>query len=420
MTMQTIKGQRKALASSISLAVCVLVSGGFVVGNADAQWQIAEPAPTTADLRGIDYVGNGVAWASGTEGTVLRTEDSGYLWQRCSVPQGAEHLDFRGVQAFDANTAIVMSSGKGPLSRLYKTTDGCQTWKPVLDNPYAPEGFFDALLFIDAGHGILFGDPTGLSTNTPVEYANDFRIRVTDDGGATWGPVSAPDGKSAGMGLHAIEGESAFAASNSAIAVRDGWFWFGTSAARVASRRLWTGSSQDSAEREFLFRSTYCAGALDPISKECGQPWTDFRTSTAPVLHAGPSSGIFSIFFRSAAQGVVVGGDYRQPADHAGIAAYSNDGGLHWIASRGQPNGYRSAVSYDPATKTWITVGPNGTDISTDDGRNWWALRPDAARGDAPDADQHWNALSLPFVVGPHGRIGKLRADALKTAPSAK
>ena len=99
---------------------------------------------TTADLRGIDNVGGGVAWASGTNGTVLRTEDGGYLWQACTVPPGAEHLDFRGVQAFDANTAIVMSSGKGDLSRLYKTTDGCQTWKLVFTNP-DKDGFWDAV-----------------------------------------------------------------------------------------------------------------------------------------------------------------------------------------------------------------------------------------------------------------------------------
>ena len=113
---------------------------------ARAQWEM-ESSGTTADLRGIDNVGGGVAWASGTNGTVLRTEDGGYLWQTCAVPPGAEHLDFRGVQAFDANTAIVMSSGKGDLSRLYKTTDGCQTWKLVFTNPDA-DGFWDALRII--------------------------------------------------------------------------------------------------------------------------------------------------------------------------------------------------------------------------------------------------------------------------------
>ena len=109
---------------------------------------------TTADLRGIDNVGGGVAWASGTNGTVLRTEDGGYLWQPCAVPPGAEHLDFRGIQAFDANTAIVMSSGKGDLSRLYKTTDGCQTWKLVFTNP-DKDGFWDALIMTDQNIGTV-------------------------------------------------------------------------------------------------------------------------------------------------------------------------------------------------------------------------------------------------------------------------
>ncbi len=99
-----------------------------------AQWQIQD-AHSTADLRGIDSLGNGVAWASGSNSTVLRTEDSGFVWQLCATPPGAEKLDFRGIQAFDNNTAIVMSSGKGDLSRLYKTTDGCQTWKTRLHQP---------------------------------------------------------------------------------------------------------------------------------------------------------------------------------------------------------------------------------------------------------------------------------------------
>jgi photosystem II stability/assembly factor-like uncharacterized protein len=66
-----------------------------------AQWTL-ETSNTTADLRGIHSIGGGVAWASGTNGTVLRTEDGGYVWQSCSVPPGAEKLDFRGIQAFDA------------------------------------------------------------------------------------------------------------------------------------------------------------------------------------------------------------------------------------------------------------------------------------------------------------------------------
>ena len=54
-------------------------------------------------------------------------------------------------------------------------------------------------------------------------------------------------------------------------------------------------------------------------------------------------------------------------------------------------------------------MGPNGTDISTDDGKTWRTVKPTA--GESAAADQKWNALSLPFVVGPEGRIGRLRAS---------
>ena len=363
---------------------------------------------TTADLRGIDNVGGGIAWASGTNGTVLRTEDGGYVWQSCSVPPGAEKLDFRGIQAFDANTAIVMSSGPGEQSRLYKTTDGCASWKLILTNPYAPSGFFDAILFLDRRHGILFGDPSPQSL--PVEDADDFRIRVTADAGKTWGPVSAPDWPlKRGTGLHAFKNESAFAASNSCIASQNGWFWFGTSAGRVGFRRLFQGEPSS-----FLFTPVYCAGAVDPVSGECGQPWDDYENAQAPINHSTPSAGIFSLNFRNATDGVAVGGDYLKPNDSVETAAYSREGGKSWQSATIPPHGYRSAVAYDASTKTWITVGPNGTDISTDDGHNWRPVHPEPALHEAQDADRNWNALSLPYVAGPHGRIGKLDAAAFR------
>ncbi len=121
----------------------LLLALTLLATSAQAQWQLQD-AHTTADLRGIDNVGGGVAWASGSDGTILRTEDAGFVWQLCAKPPGGEHLDFRAIQAFDNNTAIIMSSGKGDLSRLYKTTDGCQSWKLLFTNP-DKDGFWDAL-----------------------------------------------------------------------------------------------------------------------------------------------------------------------------------------------------------------------------------------------------------------------------------
>ncbi len=307
--------------------------------NAEGQWQIQE-SHTNAGLRGIHSIGRGVAWASGTGGTVLRTIDDGGNWQVCTVPPGADKLDFRGIQAFDRNTAVVMSSGKGDLSRLYKTTDGCRTWKVVLSNP-DPEGFWDAVRFA-AGKGIVCGDPV---EGKFVEF-------TTSDFGEHWRRSSQVPS--------AREGESLFAASNSSLLYQTG------------NAFLVTGGASGSRSLAQL------AGRGDI------------------PLAVSESAGAFSVATSSATL-VAVGGDYRMPDVSSGTAAFSKDGGLHWTASTTPPHGYRSSVAYDSRNKTWIAVGPNGTDVSTDDGRNWRSL----------GTDRNWNALSLPFVVGPDGRIGR-------------
>ena len=68
-------------------------------------------------------------------------------------------------------------------------------------------------------------------------------------------------------------------------------------------------------------------------------------------------------------------------------------------------------MAWDADLKLWVTVGPNGSDVSRDDGRTWQPL--EHAPADAPKGGE-WNALSLPWAVGPHGRIGKLNPEALR------
>jgi hypothetical protein len=362
--------------------VVLFVSMAFAVSMyAHAQWEI-ETSNTTADLRGIHSVGNGVAWASGTNGTVLRTEDSGYVWQTCSIPPGAEHLDFRGIQGFDANTAIVMSSGKGDLSRLYKTTDGCHTWKLVFTNPDA-EGFWDAVMYVDEfDTTFILGDPVN------AQFRLFSRSGESSKFSANWN----------GHPIPASSGQAAFAASNSLLIsnLGDGMFSF-----------ISGGTRSEIIHEEH------------GIDYKRGM-FSDWSRSSLPFA-SGETSGAFSIAARphetaegDSKHGVVVGGDYRKPDSDSQTAAYSSDWGYKWYPSLTMPHGYRSSVAYDEKTKSWITVGPNGTDISTDDGKNWRPVRPDPALHEAPDADRNWNAISLPFVVGPHGRIGKLNPAALK------
>jgi hypothetical protein len=370
-----------------------LILGVLIAATtAQAQWEI-QTAPTTADLRGIDNVGKGIAWASGSDGAVLRTTDDGAHWQLCPTPPDAEQLDFRGIQAFDEKTAIVMSTGKGALSRLYKTTDGCKSWTLLLTNPY-PEGSWAGIVADNLGGGaIVIGDQVG----------DRFSIYASRNSGLkNWflfeHPESAPTVK---IPQPHSKDEVPFAASNSIIY---GDAWNGLD--------FVTGGRDGS----YLYATKGHSWPLD-------YNFTTFVVVPIP-LAKGPAAGAFSITTSTGCNPnkagecayVIVGGDYMKPDESKGTAAYAITWGPpnRFKSSITPPHGFRSAVAYDAASKTWITVGPNGTDISTDDGRNWRALHPNPALHEPTDADRDWNALSLPYVVGPHGRIGKLRPTAMK------
>src|SRR5689334_15476369 len=105
----------------------------FLLIPAGPWWAVRESG-IDSNLRGVCVVAASSAedkvtiWASGSKGAVVRSTDSGKTWKTLGIP-GTESLDFRGVQAFDAKTAYVMSSGEGVQSRIYKTTDAGESWK---------------------------------------------------------------------------------------------------------------------------------------------------------------------------------------------------------------------------------------------------------------------------------------------------
>jgi photosystem II stability/assembly factor-like uncharacterized protein len=332
-----------------SLCLMAAYVAGAQTATHSGPWEF-EQSDATAGLRGIHSVGNGVVWASGASGTVRRSEDDGHLWQSCAIPPGANKLDFRGIWAWDEKTALVLSSGPGDESRLYQTTDGCRSWKLLLSNP-DPGGFWDGLLFTDREHGVIYGDPVPAPGR--INHVR-FGLLLSHDGGSTWSPAAD---------LEPLPGESMFAASNSAMTAQGNQIWLGTSRARVLRSK----------------------GLID------------WQSAQAPLASGNGSSGVFSLAFRDQQHGIAVGGNYRKPEDATGTAAYTSDGGGHWSVPQKPPHGYRSAVAWDEKDRAWITVGTNGSDVSYDDGKTWQWLD-----------GGNWNALSLPWTVGPNGQIGKL------------
>ena len=333
----------------------IAVAGALLLlcnGSAAAQWRVQQ-GNTTADLRGLSVVTPWIVWASGTRGTYLRTTDGGATWQAGAVP-GAAELDFRDVEAFDANTAYLLSIGKDQQSRIYKTTDGGAHWTLQFTSRL-PEAFFDAMAFWDRDHGVAMSDPVN----------GRFVMVATDNGGRTWTDVPSTNIPAA------LAGEGGFAASGTCIAAQgqsNAWFVTGGAAARV-------------------FRSN-----------DRGRTWT---VTTTPIGGGADSSGIFSIAFRDATHGVIVGGDYRKPNEAGDNVAVTSDGGQNWKLSRGpRPAGYRSGAAF-VAPLTIIAVGTSGSDVSTDDGASWTRLD-----------GENYNSVAarngVVYAVGPKGRVARL------------
>jgi photosystem II stability/assembly factor-like uncharacterized protein len=341
-------------------ATILAIAALLIAQNAGAPAWESQSSTAKVRLRGVSAVSSSVAWASGERGTYARTTDGGRTWAVGSVP-GAAELDFRDVDAFDANTAYLLSIGEGEKSRIYKTTDGGASWKLQFKSS-RPAAFFDAMAFWDRDHGIAMSDPVD----------GRFLIITTSDGGRTWREMP-PDKMPP-----ALNGEGGFAASGTCITVE-------------GKRNVWFGTGGASGAR--VFRST-----------DGGRTWA---VATTPVTH-GKSAGIFSVAFRDAKRGVAVGGDYTKEGESKNNAAVTRDGGRTWtIVNDAPPGGYRSCVAYVRGARPFlVAVGPSGSDYSTDEGASWRSFGTEGFH-----TASFTRAPGTGWAAGEQGRVAKFASS---------
>lgn len=317
------------------------------------EWQ-PQTSGVTARLRGLSAVSEQVAWASGADGTILRTTDGGATWNARSIP-GTGALDFRDIDAISDRIAYALSIGPGESSRIYKTTDGGEHWTLQFAST-DPQVFLDAMAFWDAQRGVAFSDSAD----------GRFVILTTANGGRAWDRVPAARLPAA------LPGEGAFAASGTNVAVsgRDR-VWIGTTAGRVLR------------------------------SADAGRTWA----IAATPIHTAASAGIFSIAFRNSSEGIVVGGDSKKPGAAVENAATTRDGGATWtLVDTAGLRGYRSVVAWRPAGRAAaIALGPSGGDMSLDSGRTWTAID-----GDGYDTLSFAPGTRTGWAAGENGRVAKL------------
>ncbi|SHF32647.1 WD40/YVTN/BNR-like repeat-containing protein [Pedobacter caeni] len=274
-------------------------------------------------LRGMSIVSDQVAWVSGSNGHIGKTVDGGKTWDWIK-PTGYEKLDFRDIEAFDADKAIAVNAGSPAY--ILMTIDGGKTWKESYKN-LDTAIFLDGMDFWNDQRGIVFGDPI----NSKMQL---FR---TLDGGASWNDIS--DNLQAKMGL----GEAAFAASGSTIQVKgNGKVWIAT------------------------------GGKVSNIyySSNFGSTWQIFE---CPILQGESSTGPFSMSFFNEDKGVVVGGNYLKDKENENNVLLTNNGGKTWTKPAKPVDGYRSGVAY-LSEKTLIAAGTSGIDVSSDGGKYWYNI----------------------------------------------
>lgn len=273
-------------------------------------------------IRAIELMGNSLAFAAnkGTFGTVdlntgkVRVNTEKY---HTSIPE------FRAI-AHTATDFFMLSVGSPAL--LYKTGEGGK-----MDLVYVEEGdgvFYDAMMFWNDSEGIAVGDSVD----------GCLSIIITRDGGLNWkklGCSEIPGG---------IDGEGAFAASNTNIAVVGNKTWIATTASRVY------------------------------FSPDRGKTW---EIQQVPIVNEQPTQGIYSIDFYNEKLGIAFGGDYTEPVDPRNNKAMTTDGGKTWrVIADGDRPGYKSCVQFVPNAKGEhiVALGFTGISYSSDRGASWKQL----------------------------------------------
>ena len=269
-------------------------------------------------LRGLSVINDSVVWVSGSKGTVGQSVDGGKTW-KWMIVKGYEKCDFRDIEAFSKDIAIIMAIAEPAY--ILRTTNGGRNWKKVYENK-TKGMFLDAMDFADKNDGVVIGDPVN----------GNFFIATTNDGGRSWQDDSQkknyplPD-----------SAEACFASSGTNV------------------RMLSTG--------QFVFVTGGVSSNIVIGKQKINLPFSKGKMS----------NGANSIAIKDSLTFIVVGGDFTEADSIKGNCVITFDGGRSWSIPLSPPHGYRSCVEYISGN-TWICCGLNGVDISDDNGKTWRLL----------------------------------------------
>lgn len=279
--------------------------------------------PVQCSIRALEVIDQDHVWFAGENGIFGYTQNGGKSWVIDSIKHLGPDLEFRSI-AVVGNKVFLLNVGSPAY--LLRSLDHGNSWEVVYQEHH-PDIFYDSMNFWDSMNGIAMGDPTD----------GCLSVIITGDGGSSWTKLDCE------ILPPTQEGEAAFAASNSNIALygQHGWLVTGGAQARVFH------------------------------TPDMGRTWSVYQT---PIVQGGTMTGIFTVDFYNSKQGVIFGGDWESKSTNKSNKAVTRDGGKTWqLISDGEDPGYRSCVQYVPgsAGQKLFAVGEAGISYSGDSGATW-------------------------------------------------
>ncbi len=278
-------------------------------------------------IRAIAPVNNNKVWFAANNGIVGIIDKT--TPKLATIKYEDSLLNFRAIAA-RKNAAFVLSiSNPAVLYKIgYNGTEATNIEKVYFEEN--EKVFYDAIAFFNNKEGIAMGDPT----------EECLSIILTKDGGSTWNKIPCEK-------LPKTEnGEAAFAASNSNIAIIKDNVWIVTGGKKAR-----------------VFHSA-----------DKGETWEVYNT---PIIQGKTMTGIYTVDFFDENTGVIFGGDWEQKDFNEGNKAITHDGGKTWkLLSNGKGPGYRSSVRFVPNTNGngIVALGSPGISYSANQGKTWKEL----------------------------------------------
>lgn len=277
-------------------------------------------------IRAIEVTQDNTVWFAGSKGRYGRIIND--QLELDSISHEGVYPEFRSI-GYNGEFVFLLSIEDPAL--LYKI-DPKQSLGQIelVYKEEDPKVFYDSLTFFDNQNGIAMGDPT----------EDCLSVIKTSDGGKNWEKLGCDK-------LPAIiDGEAAFAASNTNIATFGKTAWIVTGGAKAR-----------------VFKSD-----------DLGQSW---QVNSTPMVQGGKMTGIFTTDFYDGQRGIIMGGNWEDKKNGRASKAITADGGTSWnlVAQNGLP-GYISCVQYVPEgdAKKILAVSSEGIFYSEDTGISWVRL----------------------------------------------